>query len=268
MQGGLGTCARPPAARPRMRRLPHRPSAVLAAFALLGLLQGAATCRPPPDPDGDPSGAKPLGLDEWHADGLDCRHGDCADWYLVRLRDRGTLHVEVDAKPGDPKASFSLAMADGRAQVLEESAHPAGQTAALQHEVTPGAYFVRVSAPAKSPLVAYQLRASLEVPKAAAPPPPPEPRFRTLEAEVLEVEGPSGGQQFVLFGRGESDGLRRSQRGRLVQNGETLAAVEVTEVFPEGTRARLLGPPTRPITPQATVQIDIPLDSEGGTPEP
>lgn len=244
----------------------RRPAAV-AALALLGMALGAATCRTPPDPDGDPGGARPLGLDEWHADGLDCRHGDCADWYLVRTRDKGTLRVEVDAKPGDPKASYSVALADGRAQILDEASHPTGQTASMQHEVTPGAYFVRLSEPPKSPVVAYQVRASVEAPKAVAPPPPPAPRFRTLEAEVLEVEGPPGGQQFVLFGRGQSDGLRPSQRGRLVQDGQTLATVEVTEVFAEGTRARLLGPPSAAITPRATVQIDIPLDDDE-SPEP
>jgi hypothetical protein len=91
-----------------------------------------------------------------------------------------------------------------------------------------------------------------------APPPPPPPRFDTLETEVLELETTRGATEYVLFGLGQNDRMAPGLRGRLVQDGENIAEIEVEEVYAEGARARLLGSPSQPITPRATVQIDVP----------
>lgn len=245
--------------RPARRRM-----RTLAALALVAVGSGAAMCRPPPDPDGEPSMARPLTLDEWQTDDVNCRKGDCADWYLVRLRDRGTLHVELAPGPAEGREALVLGVADHRAHGLAEEPSTAGRPASLAREVTPGPYFVTVRAPAKSGARPYRLRAWLEVPQAAPapPPPPPEPRFHTLDTELLEVEKGAGGEQFVLFGLGRRDGMRPGQRGRLVQDGQSLGELEVRDVFPEGSRARLLGSPARPITPHARVEIDVPLEPE------
>jgi hypothetical protein len=50
----------------------------------------------------------------------------------------------------------------------------------------------------------------------------------------------------------------------LIQDGEEIATVEIVDAYPDGSRARIEGTLRAPITPDARVEIDIPLDDGPG----
>jgi hypothetical protein len=81
---------------------------------------------------------------------------------------------------------------------------------------------------------------------------------------VLEVEGRPGDPRSVLISRGERDGIRPGLRGRMLQDGEEIATVEIVDVYPDGSRARIDGTLRAPITPDTRVEIDVPLDDGPG----
>jgi hypothetical protein len=233
------------------------------------LALSCSTCQPPPDPDGVTTGAQPLELGSWHRDALDCEEGDCADWYRFETSEPGTLRVDAVRLEDDRELpEFSVALADGDGVVLEE-AKSGGQTRArLTHpkakgqHVPAGRFALAVSTPAEDEgALGYELRVTFKArPKPKPPPPPPraEPSFRTMKAVVLEVEARADGGEAVLIDQGSRSGVARGQIGRLLVGGKKVADIEIVDVYPEGSRARIRGALGAAITPNTVAEIDVP----------
>lgn len=221
-----------------------------------------AGCVTPPDPDGEPGTATLLPLGSSRHDQLDCRGGDCADWYRIRLDARGELFFEVSALDAETAATpYTLTLNSGRNRRLGQADEVGPGLKRMRWKAAAGHYLLAVTAPQKSRLLRYQLLARFEP---EPPPPPPAPRFEQLSSEVLEVEGRPGDPRSVLLDRGEKDGIRPGLRGRLMQDGEEIATVEIVDAYPDGSRARIEGTLLAPITPDARVEIDVPLDDSPG----
>jgi len=228
----------------------------------------AACQTTPPDPDGQPGGAKTLQMGALHADQLSCRGGDCADWYRVRVPQRGDLVVLLESPPAAVGGGRDLALtlADGRSRQLERQAvSPVEGDALITWQANPGYYMLRVdsSDEARTPLP-YELSLRMVLPPPpppSEPPPPPEPVYDVVEGQVLEVEGGFGDPEAVLVDRGETDGIFPGQGGRLLNGDATIAAIVVVDTYPEGSRARIEGTLSEPISPSTRVEIDVPTQS-------
>lgn len=241
------------------------------AASVVLLWTGCAT--PAPDPDGEPGSATLLSLNSARRDQLDCRRswvrraffrerGDCSDWYRIRLPARGDLFLDAKTPEADAAASpYTLTLNSGRNQRLGEANDVGGGRKRMHWKASAGHYLLAVTAPPRSRLLRYELLARFEP---EPPPAAPEPRFEQLNSEVLEVEGRPGDPRSVLIGRGERDGIRPGLRGRMMQDGEEIATVEIVDVYPDGSRARIDGTLRAPITPDTRVEIDVPLDNIPG----
>ena len=129
----------------------------------------------------------------------------------------------------------------------------------------PGTYLVGIGAPEKSRPFRYEVLASFEPePPRLVAPPPPRPRFESISAEVIEIEGRPGDPHAVLIDRGRSDGMRPGLRGRLLENGEEIATVEIVDAYADGSRARIEGSLQAPITAHTRVEIDVPVSGDPG----
>lgn len=264
-----------------MAGIGSRKNSARRALALICLATLAAHCPPPPDSDGEPGLAQPLRVGTWYSDQLHCRQGDCADWYRIQLDTPGEVRIELKLEPAIlPLPNVFVALGDDRAIVLQEAFNEGKRQSGLRWNATkPGPYFVSVASGehTKEPVL-YQLRTSFR-PRRAPPPevsehpslyepvPSPEPdptTFQTVSSRLIEVEGQLGQTQTVLFVSDRSHELRRGLRGQLVENGRTIAHVEVIEVYDDGgVRARIDGILTGTITPATRVEIAVPI-AEGG----
>jgi hypothetical protein len=224
------------------------------------LWTGCAT--PAPDPDGEPGTATLLSLGSMRRDQINCRGGDCADWYRIRLPARGDLFIDVAALEADVAATpYTLTLNSGRNRRLGDANDVGAGRKRMQWKGDAGHYLLAVAAPPRSRILRYELLARFEP---EPPPPPPEPRFEQLTSEVLEVEGRPGDPRSVLIGRGQRDGIQPGLRGRMMQDEEEIATVEIVDVYPDGSRARIDGTLRAPITPDTWVEIDVPLDKGAG----
>jgi hypothetical protein len=232
------------------------------AWATSAVLLCAGCVTPPPDPDGEPGTATFLSLGSMRRDQLDCRGGDCADWYRIRLDARGDLFLDVAALEADAAATpYTLTLNSGRNRRLGQADDVGPGRKRMRRKAAAGHYLLAVAAPEQSRALRYELLVRFEP---EPPPPPPAPRFEQLSSEVLEVEGRAGDPRSLLIDRGEKDGIRPGLRGRLMQDGEEIATVEIVDAYPDGSRARIDGTLRAPITPDARVEIDIPLDDGPG----
>ena len=239
-----------------------------AALVCVGLLELVGCAKQPPDGDAIPGGANALAIDTPRRDVLDCREDDCADWFRAVVPERGKLVVELSAVPPegtDVRLALTLADATGATLARDQTI---GRTAiSVSTDVRPATYLIAIASDHPDARFDYTVTARLVRP----PPPPrakparkptkapakPPPRFETRRAEVLEVDesGPHG--RAVLLDAGEKHGLRVGQRGRLLDGGRAIATLEIVEVYPEGSLARIDGGPTA-IGVSSTVEIEIP----------
>jgi hypothetical protein len=79
-----------------------------------------------------------------------------------------------------------------------------------------------------------------------------------VSARIIELEGHAGSEQRVLVDKGSDSGVRAGARGRLVDGGRTLAEIEVIQVFPEGSRARVLGGMQGAVSAETRAEIQVP----------
>jgi hypothetical protein len=231
------------------------------------LVATAAMCpKPAPDLDGEPGAARLLEIGTTQADQLHCAAGDCQDWYRVQVPGQGDLTIEVRS-PISSVADRVLvfALADGRGNQLHRAT--VSQTegdASITWQANAGFYMVRVEArdDARAPLP-YELTVEFSAPPPPLPPPPPppppEPRFETLQAELLEVEGDFSKPDAVLIDQGEQAGIRPGLTGRLVNGEDIIAIIEIIDTYPDGSRARV-DDLSGPILPETRVEIDVPID--------
>jgi hypothetical protein len=254
-----------------MLRSTRRRSASRACIGAMLVIMALTGCpKPPPDLDGHPGGARPLALGTPRRDQLHCKGGDCADWYRLRVEQRGELVIEVAAIDENASTTFySLQLNSHRNEPLGYG-DPVGLGRKRLHwSSDPGTYLVGIAAPEKSRPFRYEVLASFEPepPRLVAPPPPPQPRFESISAEVIEIEGRPGDPRAVLIDRGRSDGMRPGLRGRLLENGEEIATVEIVDAYADGSRARIEGSLQAPITAHTLVEIDVPVsDNPGASP--
>jgi len=238
----------------------HVPLWIVVALAL-------AACAKPPDPDREPAGAKPLPLESWLADGLDCKHGDCADWWRLELAGPGRLTVEAVGQSREASAPpLLLRVADADGTPLAEAQSGPGPVASASLAARRGgSYLVAVLEAEGQGAAPYQLRASFT----PAPPPPPPPPPRKVEPPaapppervsggVVEVERQGGVVASVLIDLGSERGMRPGLHGWLVERGQRIGEVEIVDVYREGSRARIDGSLAAPITPQTGVEIELP----------
>ena len=245
-------------------RMRARTLLLCGAFSLAGVAAGCQTT--PVDPDGLPGGATLLPMGALHRDQLNCGKGDCADWYRLEVPDRGDLVVSLESPVGavDGGRNLTVTLADGRGRQLEtQAASPIDGRALITWQTNPGHYMVHVERPGKSrtPLP-YELSLRLvRPPPPPREPPPPPPQFDTVVGEVLEVEGGFGDPEAVLVDRGENDGVEPGQSGRLLNEDTTIATIVVVDAYPEGSRARIEGTLSAPISASTRVEIDVPIQS-------
>jgi hypothetical protein len=251
---------------PGSSRVRAQPQLVVAALLLLNLTR-CASCGV--DVDGQPGGAQWLHLQVPRTDSLDCssRVRDCADWYRLQLADSGNLQISVEPIPGPGiPASFEVGLARSAGenpQFVGRATSSGHSQARIRHRTSPGTYFVVVSA--ASGRVGYSIRADLRRPAPRPPPKQPEPSFETVPGGVIELEGRSNEDRRVLIDLGEKQGMQRGLSGRLVQNGREIGEIEITEVYKDGSRARILGPLAGTVTPATRVEVYVP---RGRTPPP
>ncbi len=251
-------------------------SRVSLRLLLTGIVALGACAKRPPDADATPAGANALALDTPRRDVLDCRVDDCADWYRLEVPSKGKLTVDLSAMPAageDVRISISLADGQGATVARDQTV---GRTAiSISAEVTPATYLIAVASNHPSARFEYALTTRLVVPppppprKVVAPPkkraapvvvkPPPAPRFETKHAQVLEIDetGPHG--RAVLLDAGVAQGLRLGLRGRLLDGGRVIAAIEIVEIYPEGCLASVEGGGSSPIGPSSAAEIYVPL---------
>ncbi len=245
-----------------------RAQAVLRAAALLGLAAASScsSCRPPPDPDGVAEAASELELGSLRADQLDCRRGDCVDWYWIELPESGDLALELRSAAVEIDRELTLSLIDPEGRLAGDARAVGGVEAGLRREVGPGVYRISVATlDADRKPFPYAVRSEFEpTPPPPPPPPPPRPRFETLRAEVLEIDGTTA----VLIDAGTEAGVRRGMRGRLIEAGSTLCEIRIEDAFPEGSRARIEGKLRGAITPDTLVEILVPVSEGGGSPGP
>lgn len=232
----------------------RRRPAALAAFGLIGvLLGGGCQGKPQPDPDGTPPGARSLALDSWRTDQLFCKAGDCADWYRIDLPERGDLQIDVVAPEGVAR-NFALSLSTADTEILTRTGSGGTGRAQLFWATREGTYLIEVMTTDKGRrALGYDIQARFEPEPVVEVPLPPD----LVRAEVIEIEG-VGAPEAVLIGIGADHGLRAGQRGRLIYEGEELGRIEVQDVYQEGSRLRIDGPLSAPITHPTVAEIEVP----------
>lgn len=236
-------------------------TALVWVVALVGVL-ATGCAKPKPDPDGKPDGSISLKLNSWRSDQLFCRTGDCSDWYRVELGERGDLEIDAVTPEGGER-SFTLSLVSSGGEILTRTASAGSGRAQISWATSAGTYLIEITTPTDNArkALAYDIQARFEP---APPPPPPPPPPEIVSAEVIEVEG-APEPETVLIDKGHDAGLTPGLRGRLIEQGQEIGQVEVQDVYPEGSRLRISGPLTAPITPHTKAEIEItPGRSQGG----
>jgi hypothetical protein len=253
-----------------------RPGQRLASLPLLfaAVIALCACAKRPADADATPAGASALALDTPRSDVLDCRQHDCADWYRVEVPSKGSLVVDLSAvAAADEDVRISVSLADGQGATLARDQTIGRAAISISAAVLPATYLIAIASNHPVARFDYTVTARLVLPppppkpvvqpkRPTKPPvlkPPPAPRFETKRAEVLEIheDGPHG--RTVLLDVGAAQGMRLGLRGRLLDGGRVIAAIEIVEIYPEGCLARIDGAGATAISTSSAVEIDIPI---------
>jgi hypothetical protein len=220
------------------------------------------------DADGSAATAGPLSLNQPASDELDCGFGraDCSDWFAVEVPGTGELQLRVAiaadaasegamtlrihaAEPTDPPLAARQCRS---AEPCELARHVASGRHLVQLEADPG---VRAS---------YTLLARLRT--AGQPGPATESSgaepatTRPVPAQIIEFEGRAGGPRTVVLDLGEADGMRAGLQGRLLRDGEIVAEIEIREVYPDGSRARILDDTAGHVSGANGAELDLPIE--------
>jgi hypothetical protein len=208
----------------------------------------------------------------WTEAALHCRKNDCQNLYQVVMTRSGSVKVTVNA-PADPALpDFTLELQDRDGHVIAEDRKLMKRPREVIRGLTPGLYVVAIKGrDTRDDRLSYKVRYDLvkkgtkkakrrskakAKPKrtVAKPPPPPAPR-NWIGSEVLEVERQGGEPVAVLLEAGTSQGMKPGLRGELVEGDKTIAQLEVVDVYAEGSRARIIGALTAPITLDTSARI-------------
>jgi len=81
-----------------------------------------------------------------------------------------------------------------------------------------------------------------------------------IRSDVIEVERADGVPIAVLIEAGIPTGVSRGQLGRLVEAGREIGRIEIVDVYSGGSRARILGELSGPITANSVVEVFDPTE--------
>jgi hypothetical protein len=238
-------------------------------LALLGLIAIAASCqstglRPPED-------ARLLEAGTSTEGGLHCARGRCDDWYRLVLRKREDVVIEADAPAHAALPDFGLMILTTDMSIVGDAREDRARPRRLQMLLAPGPYYVRVYALGENrDRLSYKLKftrkqraarrpaRSSTGPRPAAAPTPPKPaRQPAIESEVLEVERTGSEPTAVLLEASSSDGVRAGSKGVLLDaGGGEIGRIEIVDVYAAGSRARIIGGLSAPITLDTRAQIE------------
>jgi hypothetical protein len=172
---------------------------------------------------------------------------------------KGDLEIELRPAEG---ASEAMAV---KATLIEPSGRQLGQASMgrdlagrpelrLAASVGLGTHLFAIAAPGTRKRIDYRLFATFR----AEPPPParsrPRPSFRMLRTRVLEVEG----KRNVLLEAGAKSGIRSGQSGKLIDDGRVIGEIVVTEVYNDGSRARIEAGLSGSVTPRTVAEVQVP----------
>jgi len=232
---------------------------------------------PPPHPNPTPTTALSLEFGQLTEHSLNRGQGVLDDWYKVEIPAEGTLRIELSAPSGALPSGVILAMSDEKGLAQIQPTQAGGrERVELESPVQAGTEWIWVGTEpeAKGP-IPYQLQAYFTArpvkaaprprPKRAAPPPPTAtpapapPAFRTVTTVVVEVERAAGEEQFATIRGGQQMGFQTGFKGRFREAGQVIGSFEIVEVYPKGSRVRVKGRLSGPVTEQTEVDVDVPI---------
>lgn len=223
---------------------------------LLALVLGVGSCQNPLAGRSEKkarTNAPDLVLSQTREDTLHCAKGRCTQFYRLVVDKKKRISVRADA-PSDPRLpDFSLVLEDRDGHVVADDRKANQRPRRVIETLDPGLYYVRIVGHDKKDdqlsykIVAkqvYKRRSAPRAPRKRAPPPPPT----FFESEVLEVERAGGEPVAVLIEAGTAQGMVPGQTGELIEGDVVIGKLEIVDVYAEGSRARILGGLTAPIT--------------------
>lgn len=234
----------------------------IACAAALSVVWVAGCRHLPADPDGRPDGARPLELGNAAHDSMKCDEGDCADWYTIEVDQKTTVTIQLDPDAGAAwDVDVELIVYDSVGTVIDNVKTEGKPSLAVRPELAPGKYYIAVGSGTGANPVPYTLLAREE--KKAAPATAPAPGKKAPAGKSAKVEVKRGsvleisdGGRAVLLDIGKSQGIKVGQKGRLLTAGAAVAPLEIVEVYPEGSLARVSGDATAEAN--STAEIDVP----------
>ena len=211
----------------------------------------------------------------WTEDALHCRQNDCENLYQLIMSRSGQVKVTANA-PADPSLpDFVLELRDRDGHVIAEDRKLMKRPRVITRGLAPGLYLVAIMGRDKQDhLLSYKLRydpiqkkrrrtqpppkiTKDELPPIPPPPPPPPTTPKVwIASEVLEVERQGSEPVAVLLEAGTSQGMKPGLTGELVEADQVIGKLEVVDVYAEGSRARIVGALTAPITLDTTARLE------------
>jgi hypothetical protein len=238
----------------------------LALGALLAASSGAG-CRSR-DLDGTLAGARELPFERSVADSVWCERSrwrfwskeDCVDWYRVRTADPERVEVTVaSARQTAAPRALQLTLADPVGRSLDEGDRSGAEARVLSWLPEDDVYYVAVRPPQEArDQCSYQIRARQDQPIVEEIEPLPEPVCVKERRMILEVENAPGGARTVIVERTlERASLPVGTRGHLVEGDAVVAEIEVTEVYDDGSRAKVGETGGRSITSRTEAEFEL-----------
>ncbi len=254
-------------------RYGRRPDILLLCCVLLFALPLASGCAGRREAKAR-AAAPELVLGEVREDFLHCDKGRCSNWYRLVVRQQTGVRLEADSPVDAALPDFGLVLKDHDLAAMGEDRIPGKRPRKIAKPLLPGVYFVNIwGLEGDGDLLSYKLVAkrdsarkrparatrkpSRSVPK-AAPAPPKPPAAKLVESDLLEVERQGGEPVAVLLEVGTSDGMEPGLQGELVDQGKVIGRIEIVDVYAAGSRARLVGGLSAPITLETTAKIQKP----------
>ncbi|MBW2281811.1 MAG: hypothetical protein JRG76_10265 [Deltaproteobacteria bacterium] len=234
-----------------MRSARLRPAVLLLAASL------SSACALTPPPHGYPTGALFLAPARPYVDRVNCPRKDCERWFRTRVGEKGDLRASVQVTSEDKSAlRYSLMITDREAKTLVRDASGGAAHLEVKRSVPAGGYLVGVVAHKDSRAFDFSVRVDFE----PAPPPPvkKKPEFEIHSTPVLESVGYGQDTVAVLIESGEKRGMQVGFRGRLIDDGETIGSIVIEQVFPDGSRAKIEGALSSPVTHATIAEIRVP----------
>jgi hypothetical protein len=212
---------------------------------------------------------------------LHCAKGRCENGYELAIAESGEARIEAYAPYGREQPDFGLRVEDASGKSVARSVRPHVRPRRIDKYLKRGTYRVLVySLGSNLSELRYEVTARVAregrpvrvpedpTPSEATTRPKPEKdppvadspvvdssadAGRRLTSEVLDVEEDGGVPSFVLIEAGETEGIQPGMKGQLLEQGARIAEIEVVEVFPDGSRARIQGDLGSPVDAMHTV---------------